>query len=45
MLLSDLKSPEMPKRAAAYTKIAADEEALKRSEVKAALFDLLLNLA
>jgi hypothetical protein len=41
LLLSDLKSPEAEKRSVAYTKIAADEDALKRSEVKAALFDLL----
>jgi hypothetical protein len=41
LLLSDLRSPEVQKRSAAYTKIAADKEALKRSEVKAALIDLL----
>jgi hypothetical protein len=41
MLLSDLRSSEVQKRSAAYTKMAADKEALKRSEVKAALFDLL----
>jgi hypothetical protein len=41
LLVSDLRSPEVQKRSAAYRKIAADNEALKRSEVKAALFDLL----
>ena len=41
MLLSDLKSSEVQKRSAAYSNIAADKQALKRSEIKAALFDLL----
>jgi hypothetical protein len=41
LLLSDLRSPEAQRRSVAYAKIAADKEALKRAEVKGALFDLL----
>jgi len=39
--LSALKSPDVQQRMDAYGKIKADEEALKRSDVKAALVDVL----
>jgi hypothetical protein len=39
--LSDLKSPDVQRRVDAYEKIKADKNALERSDVKAALVDLL----